>query len=85
MKKPTILLAVLSILTLSALPHIVGCNDCDRDGFPESLVPCENGTMAPSNQTISAKTADTNTPVDYDTDGEPSIDADIADAANPAE
>lgn len=70
MKKTTGLMAVFVIAVTVTLPLSAGCNDCDQNGFPESIIPCANRAI---NQTMDL-TSKTVEPVDFDTDGEPQLD-----------
>jgi hypothetical protein len=68
MKKSAILFVVLAAFAATLVP-LTACNDCDENGFPEAILPCNNRAI------IRAKPADPAGPVNLETDGEPQLDA----------
>jgi hypothetical protein len=69
MRKSAIPFLVLAGLAAMILPLTSACNDCDENGFPGSILPCNNRSN------IRAKPVEPAGPVDLEADGEPEIEA----------
>lgn len=69
MRRSAILFVALAAFAATLVPLTAACNDCDENGFPEAILPCNNRSN------IRAKPADPSGPVDLEADGEPQLDA----------